>query len=176
MTLPLLTQHQWPNPTIAYARQIPFQVGKSSFIEEVEVVEVVEGGKTGGARKSRRKTSFHDVYDRYYEIHRHEEAQRKKLQKHIDGLEKTDAEIAGLLHQRELREQMEARLADLGELVEKAGIDELGAVKEYSVKVGKAYERAVKQGNFSALQALEREMNRAREEEEFLLLSVALLE
>jgi hypothetical protein len=43
-------------------------------------------------------------------------------------------------------------------------------------RVGGAYLRALEQGNFSSLQAFEREMERAREEEEFLLLAIAMLD
>jgi hypothetical protein len=42
MTLPLLTQHQWPNPTLAYARQTPFQIGKPIVLVPTE--EAAGGG------------------------------------------------------------------------------------------------------------------------------------
>ena len=54
--------------------------------------------------------------------------------------------------------------------------EDLEAAKRYSERVAKAYERAYIQGNYSAYMAFEREMERLREEEEFLLVALMALQ
>jgi len=121
--------------------------------------------------------AFLGIYDRYKERKTEREKQEQETVKHIKELEGIDSEIAELLHIDEVRARQDLEIAELEQLVADSFRNkEIAAAKAYSEKVAKAYIRAVQQGNYSAYQALEREMDRAREEEDFLLLALAMLE
>ena len=87
--------------------------------------------------------------------------------------DRTDREIAELLHRQQAEDERRAYLHRLGELA-KASPD-ITAARDYSDRVARAYERAVVVGNFSALEALDRELKRAMEEEEFLMTATLML-
>jgi hypothetical protein len=77
-----------------------------------------------------------------------------------------DREIAELLHD-------DPGLTELDELVRESYSErDRQRAEEYSDRVARAYERAYRQGNYSALMAFEREMERAIEEEEFFLMAI----
>lgn len=101
----------------------------------------------------------------------------KKLKEDIEEIEElpaVDREIAQLLHQDDENELIESSLKELENLV-KSNITASQIEQEFSERVAKAFTRAAIQGNFSALEALEREMDRAREEEDFLMLAMIVV-
>jgi hypothetical protein len=84
-----------------------------------------------------------------------------------------DREIAILLRQQEAKDLKRAELERLRNLASAVSARE--AEVQYGERVAKALDRAIKQGNFSALEALDRELQRARSDEEFFLMAVAML-
>lgn len=97
-----------------------------------------------------------------------EEARRKAklLQNAIDR------EIAELL---QAEEKEKARLEELKRLSELANKHQRTVTFELGQNVAKAAQRAQKQGNFSAMEALERNLRIAKEEEEFLFQALTLI-
>lgn len=93
---------------------------------------------------------------------------RKELEEETEQIEDAlDRNIAQLLREQEEIDEKKANLERLGRL---AKIDaDLEAAKRYSERVGTAYARAIAKGTFSALEALDRELQRAKQEDEFLL-------
>lgn len=121
--------------------------------------------------------AFLAYYDRYRQRKISREEEEKTVAEHIGELEGTDAEIAQLLHRDDEKLRQDKEIAELESMVaESFRNEEIKAAKAYSEKVAKAYIRAVQQGNYSAYRALEREMEQAREEDEFLLLAMTILE
>ena len=118
-------------------------------------------------------SGWYDVYDHHK---RQREKKRDEVFEEIKAIEGVDAEIAKLLHKDMEAEAREAELANLEQMVRssytKRQADEL---KRYNERVAIAYIRAAEQGNYSAVEAFEREMERTREEEEFLFLAMAIL-
>jgi len=103
-----------------------------------------------------------------------ETRKRRQLEEEAEQIEdRTDREIAELLHRQQAEDERRAYLHRLGELA-KASPD-ITAARDYSDRVARAYERAVVVGNFSALEALDRELKRAMEEEEFLMTATLML-
>lgn len=99
---------------------------------------------------------------------------RKRKEEVEEDLEQitdsVDREIAEIL-----RPELE-RDAELQRLRELAIKDaNKRAAKQYSERVSKAFTRAINQGNRSAMEALDRELKRAQEEEEFLVTAVMML-
>jgi len=121
-----------------------------SVVVSSDAVRPAGGWKTHGA---------YDAYDRYL--------RRKKQLAAIES--PIDREIASLMDEDKVT-QIERIVA------ESYSEQDLEAIRRYSERVAKAYERAYRQGNYSAYMAFEREMERAREEEEFLLLAMMLLQ
>ena len=94
--------------------------------------------------------------------------EREKLLAQIQSIEdQTEREIAQFLQKQEAEDERRNELARIGSLARQYAEE----VSEdlYGERVVKAMTRALVQGNYSALEALEREMNRMKEEEEFLL-------
>lgn len=117
---------------------------------------------------------FLNSFEAELQKRRERERRRKELEAEVDGIQdELDRDIAQLLHEQEAIDQRKADLERLGQLARvQADID---AARQYSERVAKAYERAVEKGTYSALEALDRELSRAREEEEFLVLAMMLL-
>jgi hypothetical protein len=115
-----------------------------------------------------------DVFDTLADRKRRKlEALRERFEevREIPGI---DGEIAVLFHKNDEKELIESSLKELENLVKstsKAQIEQ-----EFNTRVAKAFTRASIQGNFSALQAFEREMDRVREEEDFFLIAVMTLQ
>jgi len=84
-----------------------------------------------------------------------------------------DRQIAAIERDLESERLRKAELARLKAAAERYGRET--AESEYNDRVGAALERAIRQGNYSALEALEREMLRAQEDDEFFMLSVTLI-
>ena len=117
----------------------------------------------------------------YAHYEREREHRRKKRREHEEREEEserisdaTTREIAQLLRQQEAQDERRAELDRLATLVEKhAG---RAAQDAYGERVAVAMARAHAQGNVSALLALEREIERAKEDEDWLLLAFMTLE
>ena len=117
-------------------------------------------------------------YDHYTKERRDRRAERDKVKVQVESIEdKTDAEIARLLHKQMEQDARRAELESLEALVKSTYTErQAGLALEYNERVAKAYVRAATQANFSAMEAFEREMDRAREEEEFLFLAMTVLQ
>jgi len=117
-------------------------------------------------------------FDDHIKRKREQEQQRQSNLEAINRIESpVDSEIAKILQADVRQAETEKRLKDLEQLVAKSFRNEdLPRVREFNERVAKAFVRANVQGNFSAIQAFEREMERAIEEEEFLLMALLLLE
>ncbi len=98
---------------------------------------------------------------------------REKLEE-VNEIPGIDGEIAVLLHKDDEKELIESSLKELENLV-KSNISRTQIEQEFNARVAKAFTRASVQGNFSALQAFEREMERVREEEAFFLIAAAVM-
>ncbi len=115
-----------------------------------------------------------DVFDTLADKKRRKlEVLRERLEevKEILGI---DGEIAALLHKDDEKELIESSLKELENLVKSASRVQIE--QEFNERTAKAFARAELQGNFSALQAFEREMDRVREEEAFFLIAVMTLQ
>ncbi len=120
--------------------------------------------------------AMHGFYDRYLAEQQERDEERKQVKKSLESLDKTDADIARLLHRQLEREARDAEIASLEAMVSSSYTKRQGKLaSQYNERVAKAYIRAATQGNFSSLEAFEREMDRAREEEEFLLIAMVVL-
>ena len=121
---------------------------------------------------------FLSMFDAFRQRKVEEEEERKKKLKAIEKIDSSvDKEIADLLQQDSQKETREKQLQSLEQLVAQTFRNEdLPLARAYSERVAKAFVRVAVQGNFSAIEALEREMERTREEEEILLLALAILE
>jgi hypothetical protein len=114
-----------------------------------------------------------------YEIELQRRRRRKKEREEIEEAteqiaDETDRQIAQLLRTQEAKDEKRKELQRLAEIVRQNA--DIEAARQYGEKVAKAYERALMQGNFSALEALDRELKKVREEEEALLLQAFMLE
>jgi len=89
---------------------------------------------------------------------------------------KTDAEIARLMHQQM---SFDARTQEMNklEVMMKQFDDrrERDLAREFNADVAAAYDKAMNLGTFASAEAFERAMERAFEEEEFLILAIATL-
>jgi hypothetical protein len=112
-----------------------------------------------------------NAYEAYQQRKKRRRRERELL---LDSIpDDVDREIAAFMHP----DPREQEIAELDRLVaETFRNDELNLAKEYSERAAKAYVRAATQHNFSALEAFEREMDKAMEEEEFLFLSMVMLQ
>ncbi len=91
-------------------------------------------------------------------------------------LEGIDGEIAKILHENDRDEVLEQSIKELeGLIADNFSERELQRAKAHNERVAIAFARAATQKNFSAIQAFERELERANEEEEFLLLALTVL-
>lgn len=84
-----------------------------------------------------------------------------------------DREIAVELRRKEKAESHKAELARLKAIA--VELEAAEARQVYGEAVAKALERAVTAGNFSALEALDRELQRSNQETEFLLMAATLI-
>ena len=117
------------------------------------------------------------IYDRYSEEKREREEEERQVQMEIRTIEsKTDAEIARLMHQQM---SFDARTQEMNklEVMMKQFDDrrERDLAREFNADVAAAYDKAMNLGTFASAEAFERAMERAFEEEEFLLLAIATL-
>lgn len=118
---------------------------------------------------------FLNLYEAELQRRRAREQKQRELAESVDEIQDAlDRDIALLLHEKDA---IEAKRVDLERLGELAKVEaDIQAAKQYSERVAVAYQRAIEKGTYSALEALDRELTRAKEEEEFLVLSVLLLD
>lgn len=112
-----------------------------------------------------------------YELHRAARRKRKREQEEREEeaqalQDKVDAEIALLLAQQEAETERKAELDRLQKLVREYSNDQL----QLSDRAKIAYVRALTQANFSAMEALDRELQRQLDEEEITALMILLNE
>lgn len=120
---------------------------------------------------------FLNSYDSYRQKKRRRKKRLGELLEQLKELDPVDREIAELIHKDDEREQQEASIAELERLVAQSFSNKaIPEIKAYNERVAKAFTRAYMQGNYSAYEALEREMERAREEEDFLFLAMIALD
>lgn len=118
----------------------------------------------------------YNAFDSYSQRKAWREKKRKKLLEQIEQIQdQVDREIAELLHEDDLSDSQDVE--ELRQIVSQ-DFSEVNAeiAAEFSERLAKAYIRAATQQNYSALKAFEREMDRMREEEEFLVLSILMAE
>ena len=117
-------------------------------------------------------------YVRYEQEQIRRRKERKRQQEREEEAERIqdeiDREIARLLRIQEAEGARRAELARLSELVGRFADSKAEAA--YGERVSKAFSRASAQQNISALMALEREIDRAIEEEDFLVLAMMIIE
>jgi hypothetical protein len=139
-----------------------YQNTGSAYQSDAVVVEETGGGWA----------PFLSKYEKDLERRRRRDRERRELERETDEIQdELDRAIA-----QELRKQeaLDAKRQDLDSLAALAKQADLEAAREYSERVAVAFARAVTQGNFSAMEALDRELQRARDEEEFLMLSMLM--
>jgi hypothetical protein len=112
-----------------------------------------------------------------YGLYLRRAAKKRRRQKELEEesralKDKVDREIAELLRLQEAEDEKRDNLARLQRLVQKHSKDAL----ELSDRAKIAYVRALTQANFSALEALDRELQRMIEEEEITALMILLNE
>jgi hypothetical protein len=112
---------------------------------------------------------------RIEEDRRQRERERlKQLRADTDLIDEPIArEIAKIERDIESVVQRNEELSRLRQAAEKYGKE--SATNEYNERVAAALDRAIRQGNYSALEALEREMLRAEDEQAFLLMALTLI-
>jgi mevalonate kinase len=99
---------------------------------------------------------------------------RRELEEETEQIQDAlDRNIAQLMREQEAIDEKKKDLERLGEIA-RAQAD-LEAAKAYSERVAIAYARAITKGTYSALEALDRELQRAQEENEFLAEAVRIL-
>lgn len=103
------------------------------------------------------------------------ERRRKAAIQAVKELDGVDRDIGLLLQQEEQEAEKEQFARELGRIVERSltrrKLEQSGLMTE---RVEKAYDRAVIQANYSAMRALDRELQRAIEDEEFLFLVMSI--
>jgi hypothetical protein len=118
--------------------------------------------------------NFHVAYEQEQRRRRVEARRRKQLEEEREEIEdETAREIAELISRQEAEDEKRRDLERLAAIA-KANAD-LEAARAFSERVAVAYQRALEKGTFSALEALDRELKRAAEEEEFMQMALALL-
>ena len=117
---------------------------------------------------------FESQYEREAGRRRRLRAQQLELEQETQAIkDDVDREIALLLREQEARELKRQELERLRVLAANLRADE--ARTAYGERVANALDRAIEKGTFSALAALDREIQRALEEEESLLLSITMM-
>ncbi len=118
---------------------------------------------------------FLNLYHAEQQRRKARQRERERLEEETEEIEDgLDREIAQLLRKQEAEDDKRKDRGRLSALAQ-ANAD-YEAAKEYSERVEIALRRVIKQGNFSAIEALDRELKRAQEEEEFLLMAVMMLD
>ncbi|MEE9541200.1 MAG: hypothetical protein V3V85_06885 [Candidatus Thorarchaeota archaeon] len=143
--------------------------GDFSTKEPGTPVEVVTSRPKGGFK-------FLVEFEDFREKRDSDKSERDKIREEITAIEDVvDREIAQILQQDTIKEAREKELKALESLVATSFRNEdIPKAKVHGV--AKELVRAAVQGNFSAMEALERKMDRLREDEEFLMLAMVILD
>lgn len=114
-------------------------------------------------------------FDRFRKKRDEEEEERRRTKELVKEIEsEVDREIAQLLQQDIADDVRKREIEELERLIaENATPQDFIAAEAHNV--AKAFARAALQKNFSAIEALERELDRKIEEDEFLLLALVIL-
>ncbi len=137
-------------------------IGESVGTPEVAVVEQPSGGW------------FNLRYEQELRRRAAIRAKQRRLDEEVAAIpQPIDREIGLLLREQEAKAQKREELERLRDLAVR--LDSEQARIDYGERVSKALERAVQKGNYSALEALNREIQRAQEDEESVMLAVTLL-
>lgn len=132
------------------------------------VVVAVEAATTGW--------KFLMEFDTFRKKRDEEQEERKKALEAIEALNAPDREIGQLLQQDIAAESRKEQISELQRIIARnATAQDLAATKAHNDKIARAFVRAAVQKNFSAVEALEREMDRKIEEDEFLMLAFVML-
>lgn len=117
--------------------------------------------------------AFLNTYEHRLANRRDEERRRQEAE--ADEIEdKLDRQIAELLRKQEAQDAKRAELEQVAALARQNA--DLESARQYSERVGRAYQAVLEKGSASAVERLERELKRAKDEEEFLMLVIMLHE
>jgi hypothetical protein len=148
---------------LAWLINLGFAASPSGFIPPQPPVVTPE--VTGGG--------FWPAYERYRATRIRKKREQEELEEEARALQdKVDREIALLLRAAEAEQARKAELDRLQALVKAHSNAQL----ELSDRAKIAYVRALTQANFSAMEALERELQRQLDEEEITALMILLNE
>ncbi len=104
------------------------------------------------------------------------ERERKKLEQKLEETRKIEDKVTRDIALEERRiEQNNARLRELERLQALAQEHERTIQRNVNERVRAAYTRTQLKKSFSALEALERELKRAKEEEDFLIMAIQVI-
>jgi hypothetical protein len=142
----------------------------SEVSEAILDAPLVDASRPGGGFK------FLMEFEDFREKRDRDKEERDKIREEITDIEDdTDREIAQILQKDLIAEAREKELKDL-ELLVAATFSNEDIPKAKIHGIAKEFVRAAVQSNFSAIEALERKMDRIREDEEFLLLAMVILD
>lgn len=117
---------------------------------------------------------FLNSYEAELQRKRARARRRKELEEESEQIQDAiDRQIAQLLRVQEAKDEKREDLKRLERLAKEHA--DLEAAKAYSAAVGAAYAAALEKGTTSALSRLERELKKARDEEEFMALAAQFL-
>ena len=117
---------------------------------------------------------FLSSYESELQRRRTRKKERDELEAETEQIQdELDRNIALLMREQEAKDDKRKDFERLADLARQSA--DLEAARQYSERVATAYARAIDKGTFSAVEALDRELSRAREEEEFLLTALLLL-
>lgn len=131
---------------------------------------------SGGTTADVFSGGFVFAYEHEMESRRRQRRKRKDDEEQALAAVETpfEREIATLLHAQEAQDERRAELARLQRLVTQFA--ERKAEQAFTERVSRAFERAIKQPNASALLALEREVERQMDDEDFAVLMMLALD
>lgn len=114
-------------------------------------------------------------YDSYRQKKLRRKKRRKEILEEIKELESVEREIAKLMQKDLEREERDKEIKELENMVKSTFTrGQLAQARMYNERAAKAYARAANEPTFAALEIFEREMERAKEEEEILFLAMLL--
>lgn len=129
--------------------------------------QIVDEQPTGG-------WLFLNEYEAEQQRRKARERRRRLLEEETEQIEDPlDREIAQLIRRQEAKDERREEIRRTAELA-RANAD-LEAARQYSAAVAAAFQAAIERGTTSAVDRLERELKKAREEEEFLMLAMLMV-
>lgn len=117
---------------------------------------------------------FHNAYEAELQRRRARERKRREVEEETEQIaDSVDRNIAQLMREQEAIDDRHEELSRLDSIAQQNA--DIEAAKRYSERVARALERAIAQGNYSALAALDRELKRARDEEDVFMTALMML-